>query len=201
MGLISRYGILVDMNGIGLSDEQIKRLKDCVDAHETGGNYDEVLDAVRARASANRHLTKLDLGALIAWKRLRANTPWVRSLMNMPEADVIDSTGAVFSEANSGAPVVKRAEEARRELLVLPGCGKGSSGAYASAVLTACNAEMPVYDSRARAALIELKLVAKGERLPYSKYVDLVVRIRERGGFASNRQVDLALYWCGGGRP
>jgi hypothetical protein len=50
--------------------------------------YDEVLVEVTARISTTGSIGKSDIGALLMWKRLRADTPWARRLMSTPEAEV-----------------------------------------------------------------------------------------------------------------
>ena len=47
----------------------------------TSAAYDEVLTEVAARASTTRSIGKSDIGALLMWRRLRADTPWVRRLL------------------------------------------------------------------------------------------------------------------------
>lgn len=61
--------------------------------------YEEVVEQVAARAAATGSLGKLDLGALVAWKRMRADTPWMTQLMGMPDAHVREHTAAAVAAA------------------------------------------------------------------------------------------------------
>lgn len=55
---------------------------------QTAAAYDEVLAEVAARIATAVSVGKSDIGALLLWKRLRADTPWSGSLMSMPEVKV-----------------------------------------------------------------------------------------------------------------
>src|SRR5580658_8069316 len=59
-------------------------------------NYDELFDEVRDRTIRNGCATKLDIGGLAAWKRLRCDTPWALSLQNLSQANVTRATAAAF---------------------------------------------------------------------------------------------------------
>lgn len=69
-----------------------------ISAHEsycaaTSTTYDEVLWEVAQRAEESGSLGKLDIGALIVWKRLSARTHWASALMGLPDAQVRTATG------------------------------------------------------------------------------------------------------------
>jgi hypothetical protein len=68
-------------------------------AAAVGPAYDEVFEEVAARVAVTGSLGKLDLGALTAWKRLRADTPWMARLMGMPDGDVRAHTGRAVTAA------------------------------------------------------------------------------------------------------
>lgn len=55
--------------------------------------YDEVLHEVSDRVASQGSLGKADIGALLFWKRLRADTPWAGQLSSMTDAAVRDVTG------------------------------------------------------------------------------------------------------------
>jgi hypothetical protein len=162
-------------------------------------HYDEVLHEVAGRADKHESLGKLDIGALVAWKRLQANTRWMADLMSMSEAEVRRLTGpALAAVRNDSLSIADAAREDRAALLGLPGCGHGN--AVPSALLTACApTRMAVYDRRAHTGL---SVVLEGEvpaRYTYADYMELVENLRALMGAGwSNRDVDLALYQPGG---
>lgn len=90
-------------------------------------HYDEVLESVRARLIRHGSADKLDLAALIAWKHVR-NAPWMRTLLNMPDAEVVRVTRSAFVAGLSDADRIAA-------LKTLPGFGSG--GAFTSVILTA----------------------------------------------------------------
>lgn len=57
------------------------------------------LTEVSARADASGDLGKADIGALVAWKRLQANTTWMAKLMSMRDSDVRALTGQAHHAA------------------------------------------------------------------------------------------------------
>ncbi|MEV0135433.1 hypothetical protein AB0H83_44165 [Dactylosporangium sp. NPDC050688] len=61
-------------------------------AAEVSNTYDEVADQIAARVAQTGSLGKLELGALCAWKRLRADTPWMAQLMSTPDHQVSSLT-------------------------------------------------------------------------------------------------------------
>jgi hypothetical protein len=125
-----------------------------VEAHrayssETSPDYDEVLDQVAERVRNSGNLGKADIGALLFWKRLRANTPWVSRLMTIPDASVRETTALAVTAVNDlSLSTPDAAALGRRQLASLPGFDKGD--ALASALLlAAAPARMAVYDRRA----------------------------------------------------
>ncbi|WP_325151111.1 hypothetical protein [Amycolatopsis sp.] len=57
--------------------------------------YDAVLLEVAERVRFSGSIGKSDIGALLLWKRLRADTPWARRLMSVPDVEVRATTAQV----------------------------------------------------------------------------------------------------------
>lgn len=105
--------------------EIVDRLVAARDEYEdpASEHYDEVLNEVADRAASVGSLGKVEIGALVVWKRLRANTPWVMSLMGKPDAEVREITAAARTAAlDPSLSVVEAAGQARNALKSLPGC-------------------------------------------------------------------------------
>ena len=136
------------------------------------------------------------------WKRLRADTRWVRKLMAMRDAEVRLVTAkavAAVNDTSSGVPAA--ASAGRAALSTLPGFVRGD--ALASALLTAAApGHMAVYDRRAQKGLEVIGLSLSAARGRYGRYMqivdDLSSAAKEHGRDWSAREVDLALYWLGG---
>lgn len=178
-----------------------------VAAHRAYGShqaYDEVLHEVSSRAEANGFVSKSDVGALLFWKRLRANSPWVTAFLNTEASVVQATTAAAFQAARDlSLSIPEAAIAARRELTSLPGFDKGD--AMASAVILACApSRMAVYDTRADAGLkllLDLSLgTARGRYGRYMAAVDSLteaVNSSEPDALWIPRDVDLALFTLG----
>ncbi len=166
--------------------------------------YDEVLLEVSERIRASGNIGKADIGALLFWKRLRADTRWVRDLMVIGDSEVRGITaGAVAAVNDTSLDVPGAAAQGRSALSALPGFVRGD--ALASALLTAAAPErMAVYDRRAQAGLAKLGLSLSAKRGRYGRYMEMVVGLaataEHHGRSWSAREVDLALYSLGG-RP
>jgi hypothetical protein len=164
--------------------------------------YDEVLNEVAHRICATGSIGKADIGALLFWKRLRADTTWVRDLMTMTEQDIREVTKkAVFAVCDDSLPVPMAAAAGRSALSPLPGFSRGD--ALASALLlAAAPARMAVYDRRAQIGLETLGHTLSPAPGRYSRYMELVELLRStanrNGHNWSARDVDVALYWLGG---
>lgn len=193
---------LIDTGMPLLTPDKLDRL--CAARSEVNSQvYDELLYEVAARVESNGSIGKADVGALLFWKRLQANTPWAGRLQLMPEVRVRAVT-AVAVEAVRDTSVVtsEAARRGRAALSPLPGFAKGD--ALASALLlAAAPGRMAVYDRRAQAALdiLELPLTSASGR--YGRYMALVEELRGEASARSGtpwiaRDVDLALYWLGG---
>ena len=64
---------------------------------QTSPVYNEVLHEVSDRISRCGSIGKSDVGALLFWKRLRTDTPWVRELTATPDARVRAVTAAAVN--------------------------------------------------------------------------------------------------------
>ena len=178
------------------------RLVAARDEHPTG-TYDEVFHEVAGRVSETGSISKADIGTLLFWKRLRADTSWAAKLHNVPDIEVRAATARMLQAARD--PQVSTpdaASAARRALHPLPGFAGGD--ALASAVIAAAQPKrMAVYDRRAHAALKNLMGVDVGRKPGrYRRYMAVVGELletvhEERPGWTA-RDVDLALYWIGG---
>ncbi|MGO4490483.1 hypothetical protein AB4Y86_00115 [Arthrobacter sp. 2YAF22_2] len=167
----------------------------------TSTAYDEVLNEVAERILDTGSIGKADIGALLFWKRLRANTPWVSDLMTLRDQQVRAVTKeAVSAVTNKSLLIPQAASAGRRALSDLPGFKTGD--ALASALLLAAAPErMAVYDRRARAGLKILNLPLSAAPGRYGRYMKLVEDLQStaavHGHTWTARDVDVALYWLG----
>jgi hypothetical protein len=187
-----------------LAEPDWKRLtqarKDYADSAPT--SYDEVLYEVAGRIDRAGSIGKADIGALLFWKRLRADTHWVRRLHAVSDSDVRKVTrNAVEAVRDVSSSTSAAAAAGRKALVPLPGFDTGD--AMASALLTASAPDrMAVYDRRVQKGLelVGLQLTSASGR--YGRYMqlidDLTVEARRRGQDWSARDVDLALFRLGG---
>ncbi|MFD9217784.1 hypothetical protein ACFVY9_32735 [Streptomyces sp. NPDC059544] len=145
-------------------------------------HYDEVLWDVAQRAENTGSLGKADLGALVVWKRLSAQTPWASELMSLPDSNVRSVTArAVQAVHNSGVSRAEAAKAGRGIVWELPGFRTGD--ALASAILTAAApTRMAVYDRRVQQALGDLDLELTPAPGRYSRYMDLLDHLLAEGG-------------------
>jgi len=163
--------------------------------------YDEVVEEVSSRVTKQGNLGKADIGALVAWKRLNANTRWMANLMRSSDAVVRAATAEARKAAlDDGSTLELAAAGARSALASIPGFGVGD--ALASAVIYAlAPGRMAVYDRRAQAGLelLGLELTSKSGR--YGRYmalVDQLIRDANVEGLSlSARDVDLGLFTLG----
>jgi hypothetical protein len=184
------------------SNSTIRLLIAARDSHVTDV-YDEVFDEVAARIQSAGTVGKADIGALLFWKRLRADTRWARSLNQLPDSAVRAATGeAVRAAADTTTTTPEAAATARRALRSLPGFTTGD--ALASAVIAASAPDrMAVYDRRAHTALRDLVGRDIGHQAGrYSRYMTevgtLLDAVRAMRPQWTARDIDLALYWAGG---
>ena len=183
-----------------LNDEQWSLLE-TAHPREHPSVYDEVLLEVTARAASKGSLGNADIGTLLFWKRLQANTPWARGLNMTPESEVRRHTKAALQAVNDESLSPHDAAVAGREALrPLPGFRHGA--ALPSAVLLAAAPKrMAVYDRRALSSLhsFGIELAANW----YGKYIEILDDLatehnRRTGGDWNPGDVDLALFWLDG---
>ncbi|KNH16307.1 hypothetical protein ACU18_13995 [Arthrobacter sp. ZBG10] len=164
--------------------------------------YDEVLHEVSERIRFSGDIGKVDIGALLFWKRLRADTRWVRDLMVIDDSEVRSITAAAVTAVNdTSLELQDAATQGRAALSPLPGFVSGD--ALASALLTAAAPErMAVYDRRAQAGLTKLGVFLSAKRGRYGRYMEIVQNLAATAHYHGKswtaRDVDLALFWLGG---
>lgn len=163
--------------------------------------YDDVLRDVASTINDRGDIGKTEIGALLFWKRLRANTPWVGKLHAIPDAEVRAITARAVEAVNDlSLSLAEAAARGRGHLDVLPGFRTGN--ALASALLTAAApTRMAVYDRRAKLGLLQLG-VALPDRKQYRTYIAHLSHLLGTAPpeFANwvPRDLDLALYTLGG---
>lgn len=164
-------------------------------------HYDEVFHDVAQRTEHAGSLGKTDIAALVVWKRLSAQTPWVAALMTLPDTQVRAVTErAVTAVRDTTVPRSEAARTGRGIIWELPGFRTGD--ALASAVLTAAApTRMAVYDRRVQHALDTLGLTLTRAPGRYGRYLQLLDNLlQHRGAHADGwtaRDIDTALYWTG----
>lgn len=185
----------------------VEMLLEARSRHGVSTTYDEVLRETSTRIASTSSVGKSDIGALLFWKRLRADTKWVREFMEKSEEDVRAVTRkAVVAVNDMDLSLTQAASQGRTALASLPGFVTGD--AMASAVLfAAAPKRMAVYDKRAHRALsTELGMELSDKPGRYSRYMSIVDTLREAVNASTiktewvARDVDLALYTLGGSR-
>ncbi|WP_105974917.1 hypothetical protein [Streptomyces geranii] len=162
-------------------------------------HYDEVFHDVVQRTEHAGSLGKTDIAALVVWKRLSAQTPWVSALMSLPDAHVRAVTQrAVTAARDTAVPRSEAARTGRGIMWELPGFRTGD--ALASAALTAAApTRMAVYDRRVQHALNTLGLTLTHTPGHYGRYLQLLDDLLRHSpppadGWTA-RHIDTALYW------
>jgi hypothetical protein len=187
-----------------LEPQQLRSLMDARDSNLIAPKYDELLHEVSNRIRQSESIGKADIGALLFWKRLRADTGWVPRLMALSEAEVRAVTSSAVSAANDKSlTLAQSAKSARATLSSLPGFRTGD--ALASAVLhAAAPHRMAVYDQRAHHGLrLLLGHEVGDEKGRYSRYMAVVDQLTQAVNAThpprewTPRDVDLALYVIG----
>jgi hypothetical protein len=175
-----------------LSDADAERLLAAVDAYDTGDNrYDEVFTEIGQRITGAQEAGKLDLAALITWKRA-GQGKWIKRLLATPEIRVREVTRKGFAAEGDGAVL--------RALRDLPGFA--SEGPIATVLMTAYNPrEWGVLDSRACDALADLGRPVGNQRGKTLRYLTTVRWLRDeltprRPGITA-RDVDKGLFVLG----
>lgn len=163
--------------------------------------YDEVLREVSARAAAEGSLGKAEIGALVLWKRITAQTEWTTELMLNPDRDVRQVTEVAYRHSNDETlPVPQAGLAAREALFGLP--GMGGTAAFASAVLLAlAPTRMAVWNRRGGSSLAALGRRPKSGAGFYGRYLETLTELVEAMNAVDPeehcfvpRDVDLALY-------
>ncbi len=187
-------------NLFALTGEQWQRLAAAREAYTdtVSPYYDETLHHVTQRARDSGDIGKADIGALLIWKRLRADTPWASKLMALPEADVRRTTAAATTAArDTSLSRSTAARIGRAALASLPGFHTGD--ALASAVLTAAAPDrMAIYDRRAHDALHGLGITLDHAPGRYSRYIETIGQLLTAAPTPirnwTPRDMDTALY-------
>jgi len=190
---------IVEPGRAGDSADRVKKLLAAYNSYPNytdGSPYDEVFLDVQALVEDSGSLGKVEIGALMLWKRLNLSSRWTRDLNNMTDREIRGITQRAIQLARD--PLVhipEAARQARHVLAGLPGCRYGH--AVASTILTAgAPRRMAVYDVRAVGALKDLE--CPDSEGSYGKYMETVValtgEINQTGASWCPRDVDKALY-------
>jgi len=181
-----------DEQGPPLDDEAAERLLRAIDAYDADDNrYDEVFTEIGDRITEAKEAGKLDLAALITWKR-SGQGAWVKDLLATPETRVREVTREAFATVGD-LPVLNA-------LAVLPGFE--SQEAIPTALMAAYDPEdWGVLDDRACSALNSLGLSVGNHRGKTLRYLTTVRTLRDhlaqwRPGITA-RDVDKGLYVLG----
>jgi hypothetical protein len=171
-------------------EDLIGCLLDAMDQYSQ--SYDEVFIEVGERLREYGEAGKLDLAALICWKR-SGQGKWVSELMELQDAEV--------RAATRKALVASTDQDRLDALAVLPGFRQ--KYAIATAVLAAYDPEnFAVLDRRALKALERLGcpvIRGRGETLRYlDRTRDLRDQVRDGRPSVTARNVDQALWVIGG---
>lgn len=78
--------------------------------------YDEVLHSVSEHAQSRHSLGKVEIGALVAWKRINGSTAWMRSFMATPDVEVRKATARAYESATTIASVPEAVDAALARL-------------------------------------------------------------------------------------
>ncbi|MFI1760288.1 hypothetical protein [Streptomyces sp. NPDC020571] len=136
--------------------------------------YDETLQEVTRRACTSGSIGKADIGALLMWKRLRADTRWAVELRALADTDIRRATAEATTAArDTTLSRCAGAQAGRVALARLPGFRTGD--ALASAVLTAAAPDrMAIYDRRAHSGLRTLGITLSHAPGRYSRYIKTI---------------------------
>ncbi|MBP2579563.1 hypothetical protein J3A78_000041 [Streptomyces sp. PvR006] len=188
-------------SSFSLAPEQWERLASARQAYAdaVSPHYDETLRDVIQRASASGSIGKADIGALLLWKRLRADTPWAADLMALPDTDVRRAMAAAITSVRDPSLSRSAAAQAGRAALAhLPGFRTGD--ALASAIPTAAAPDrMAIYDRRARSGLHTLGITLSHAPGRYSRYIETLDQLLAVAPAPirtwTPRDMDTTLYW------
>lgn len=171
--------------------EVVRRLFEAMDQY--GPYYDEVFWEVSTRIRERGEAGKLDLAALICWKRSGQGS-WVSDLMERPDAEVRECSRAAFA---AGLTDQQRLDA----LAPLPGFK--SKYAISTAVLACYDPDdFGVLDWRALKGLVLVERPIERGRGETLRYLDRLRQLRDlaRGSRpnVTARNVDQGLWFIGG---
>ena len=176
-----------------LTQDVCMTLRDSMSAYPH--SYDEVFTQAGDRIRANGYVSKIDISALSAWKRLNLNAQWMESLQELPDADLIRTSRNLFLPNLSIQDRITRFWESE-----IPGFTSGTF-AVASTVLSAWNPmNFGITDWRTRNQLAELSCTCGPRINKYSIYLAHLHFIREEMNSSfpertwSCRNVDVMLF-------
>jgi hypothetical protein len=180
-----------------MKDRQLDRLVGAIDEYsQRNPYYDQTFAETGDRIRAAGYLTKLDVSALVFWKRMRIGA-WATDLLNLADDEIRERSAPTFAEHLD-------TEERLSTLDLLPGFPK-RGGALASAVLSAWDPDrFPVMDRRAWSGMEALFPRESLRPRTFIRYLELVNTIRAElvgksaRGNVTARDIDKGLFILGG---
>lgn len=165
-----------------------------LDLGEYPENYDEILNQVGEEIRLRKYLTKIDISALAAWKRLDLSTKWMMNLQSMSDAVIKNLSRCIFeSDLGKSDRILRTAASG------IPGFG--GTFAVASTVLTAFDPlNFGITDRRSRESLRHLGCSCGNQLDKYSIFLEHVAFMRDRlsqdldGQIVTSRFVDQILF-------
>ena len=155
--------------------------------------YDEVFESVHERMAGNGFATKMDISALLFWKRIETKK-FRMHLLETSDSKVRSVTQAAFADGMSNADRL----DAMRPL---PGCKSGI--AVPTTILAAFDpGRFGIYDERALKALKRLRVpnckctISRGD-IFFDHLARLATEMSVVGNSWTPRQVDMALFKLG----
>lgn len=157
--------------------------------------YDEVFMEVGSQMRTNEFISKVDISALAAWKRLNLNAKWMESLQEMRDSDLIQKSRSLLVRDLPARERVRRFWQSG-----IPGFSSGTF-ALASTILTAWDPlNFGITDRRARDGMTELGCSCGPRINRYSIYLTHLHFIRDQMNSDSPdltiscRNVDMMLF-------
>ena len=157
--------------------------------------YDELFESVGKSIRDQGYLTKRDISALAAWKRLNLSVMWMDSLQRIPDDELEGLTNGLFSGTLATSDLIAAVWGSG-----IPGFSSGTF-AVASTMLSAWNPrEFAITDRRSRESLAGLRCGCERTLNKYSVYLAHVHAIRdatfknENSPLASSRHIDKVLF-------
>ena len=157
--------------------------------------YDEVFIEVGTRMRTNEFISKVDISALAAWKRLNLNAKWMESLQETRDSDLIQESRSLLARDLPARERIRRFWHSG-----IPGFSSGTF-ALASTVLAAWDPlNFGITDRRAREGMTELGCSCGSRINRYSTYLTHLQFIRDEmnsdspDSTISCRNVDMMLF-------